>query len=75
LHPAKANPVDAHRPRYVLEALVAHIVEGEVEPAGGVLLNTGRHANPAWIGKRFKPGGDIHPSPKMSSPSTTTSPW
>jgi hypothetical protein len=41
--------------------LFADILEGEVELAGGILLNPRRDADAAGIGQRFEPGGDIDP--------------
>src|SRR5207248_3146837 len=60
----EANAVGAHRSSDVLEDLLTQIIEGEVEPAGGILLNTGRDTNPAWIGETLETGRDIHPVTK-----------
>jgi hypothetical protein len=59
--PATSIAKDAHRPRDVLELLLAEIAEGEVELAGHVLLHPRRDADPAWIGQPFEPGRDVHP--------------
>ena len=56
----EADPVDTNRAGDVLEALLAHVLEGEIEPAGSILLNTGRDADAAWVGQAFKAGSDIH---------------
>jgi len=50
---------DADRPRDVLEALLAEIREGEVEPACRVLLHPRRNADAAGLGQTFEPGRDI----------------
>src|SRR5436190_17789524 len=36
------HAIDPHRPGDILEALLADIVEGEVQLAGGILLSSGR---------------------------------
>jgi len=48
-----------HRTGDVFEALVAEIIEGEVEAAGGVFLDPGRDADPAGLGEGFEAGRDI----------------
>ena len=55
------HSVDPHRAGNVLEALLAQIVEGEVETPGYVLLNTGGHANASGLGQTFQPSRDVHP--------------
>ena len=53
------DSIGADRPSDILEGLLAHICKDEVEPAGRVLLNPSGYANPARIGERFEPRGDI----------------
>ena len=55
------HSVDPHRAGNVLEALLSHVVEGEVETPGYVLLNTGGHANASGLGQTFQPSRDVHP--------------
>ncbi len=55
------DAVNPHRTGDVLQLLVAQIVEGKVEPAGGVLLDPGRDADPAGVGQGFEAGGDVDP--------------
>jgi hypothetical protein len=46
----RTHPIDADRPRDVLERLLADVFEGEVEAARRVLLNTRRDADAARLG-------------------------
>ncbi len=48
-----------HRAGDVFQALLAEIVEGEVEAAGGVFLDAGRDADAAGLGERLEARGDI----------------
>src|SRR6516162_4802869 len=45
-----------HRPRNVLDLLLAEIVEGDVEAVAHLLVRRGTEANPARLGQRFEPG-------------------
>src|SRR4051794_24403597 len=56
-----AHPIDPHRPRDVLQRRFADIVEIEIEPARGVLLNPRRDADAARLGNAFEPRRDIDP--------------
>ena len=47
--------------RNVLELLIAHIIEGEIELTGSILLDTRRDADVTGISQCFKSGGDIDP--------------
>ena len=47
--------------RNVLELLITHIIEGEFELTGSILLDTRRDADATGISQCFKSGGDIDP--------------
>src|SRR6516162_7528683 len=49
-----ANPVRPDWPPYVLERLLAHVFEGEVEAARGVLVDARRNADAARLGQDFE---------------------
>src|SRR5205814_2297170 len=49
----------ANRADNVFNALLAQVIEDQVEPAGHVFLHPRRDANPARFGQSFKTGGDI----------------
>ena len=53
------HSVDPHRPRDVLELLLADVFEGEVELARGILLHPRRDADAAGLGQSFEPRRDI----------------
>jgi hypothetical protein len=57
-------PEHPHRARDVLEQLLAEILESQIEPAGRILLDPGRDADPAGFRRAFEPGGDIDPVAK-----------
>ena len=57
----RPDAIDPHLPGDVLQFLLADILEGEVEAAGGVLLDPRRDADAAGLGEAFEPGGDIDP--------------
>src|SRR6266851_8229520 len=48
-----------HRPCDILEGLLAHVFEGEVELASGVFLHARRDADAARLGQAFETGGDV----------------
>src|SRR5690349_13473006 len=48
----------------ILEPLVTHVLKGEVEPPGYVLLYTGRYTDTTGLGQTFQPSRDIHPVTK-----------
>ena len=57
----RPHPVGADRAGNILQCLVAHIREGEVELARRVLLHPRRDADPTGFGQPFELGGDIDP--------------
>ena len=60
LRPVECEAVDADRPRDVLELLLALIDEADIEPAFGILLHAGRHADAARLGQALEAGGHVH---------------
>src|SRR6516225_1966023 len=54
-----SHSVCPDRPRDILERLLAHVFEGDIETACGILLNAGRDADAAWLGQAFEPRRDI----------------
>jgi hypothetical protein len=54
-----SKPVNPHRPHHVLERLLAHVVEGEIEAARIILLHSRRNANAARLGQFFKSRCDV----------------
>src|SRR5579864_5819731 len=50
-----------HRAGDVLEALLADVLEGEVEAAGGVFLDAGRDADATGLGQGFEARGNVDP--------------
>ena len=58
---SRPDPIRADRARDIFEVLLAQIGEGEVEPAGRVLLNPSGYANPARLGQSLEPRRDIDP--------------
>ena len=48
-------------PRDILERLLAPVLEGEVEPTRGALLNGCRNADATRLGQAFEPGRDVDP--------------
>jgi hypothetical protein len=71
----ETNSVDPNWTGNIFEALVAHILECQVEPTGSVFLNTRRDTIPPGSANPSRRAATFTPSPKMSSPSTTISPW
>jgi len=63
----------ARAARY-FENLLARVLEGEIDLAGGVLLHACGYADAAGVGQAFEPNCDIYSIPKMSPSSTTMSP-
>ncbi len=57
----RPDPIHPDRARDISEVLLAHIREGEIEPAGHVLLNPRGYANPARLGQSLEPCCDIDP--------------
>src|SRR5216684_3840289 len=54
-----SHPVDPHQTGDVLEFLLAHILKGEIELAGRVLLNARRYADAAWLGQGLEARCDV----------------
>jgi hypothetical protein len=50
---------DAQRPRDVLQALLADVLEAEVETARRIFANARGDADPARLSQTFDPGGDV----------------
>ena len=76
LRPASsATLIDPHRPLDVLQRLLAHVLEGEVEPVADMVAHRCRRwrCRPARA-MPSRRAATLTPSPKMSSPSTMTSP-
>jgi hypothetical protein len=55
-----ADPVCPDGPRDILERLLAHVFEGEVEAARRILLDAGRDADAARLGQAFEPRRHVH---------------
>ena len=55
----RCDAVDPHLAGDVLQLRLAEILEGEVEPSGGVLLHPRRDADAAGLGERFEASGDV----------------
>ena len=55
------NPVDANGPGDVLDPLLAHVLEGEVEFVAHLVANGLRDADAAGLGEPFQAGRDVHP--------------
>ena len=53
--------MDAHRPRNVLDLLLAHIFEGEAKFVAHLVAYDPAYANPAGFGQGFEPCRDIDP--------------
>jgi hypothetical protein len=56
---APSDSIGAHGSRDVLDLLLAEIVEGEVEAVAHLLVRRGAETDPARLGQRFKPGGNV----------------
>src|SRR5262249_45123007 len=54
------DSIDPHRPRNVLELLLANILEGDFETSLDILLHAARNGNPARLRQSLKPCRDIH---------------
>ena len=57
---AEQRAVDLHRPRDVLQLLLAGVLEVHVDLAAHLPVGIVRHADAAGLGDAFKPRGDIH---------------
>ena len=51
--------MDAHRPCNVLDLLLAHVLEREVELVAHLIAHHPADANPARLGQGFEPRRDI----------------
>ena len=60
LRAVERDAVDADRPGDVLELLLAVVDEADIEPAFGILLHAGRHADAARLGQALEAGGHVH---------------
>src|SRR6516225_402695 len=56
---AENDSIGAHGSCDVLDLLLAEIVKGEVEAVAHLLVRRGAEADPARLGQRFEPGGDV----------------
>ena len=68
------SAVDPHRPRDVLDLLLAQILEGEIELVAHLVPNTRLTQIPPGSASAFSRAATFTPSPKMSCSSTITSP-
>src|SRR6266851_748401 len=55
----RSYPIDPYRTGDVLQRLLADVFEGEVQAAGGILLDACRHADATRLGQAFEAGGDV----------------
>jgi hypothetical protein len=55
----KSRPIDPHWTGNVLERLIAHAFQGEVEAARSVFLNAHRDADTARLGQAFEPSRNV----------------
>ena len=56
---AEQDAVGAHRPRDVLDLLLAHVLEGEVELVAHLVAHDPADADPAGLGQGFESSRDI----------------
>jgi hypothetical protein len=56
----RRDPEDADRPGDVLDLLLAHVLEGQVELVPHLVADLARDAKPAGFCKRFEPSRDVH---------------
>src|SRR6202035_5816631 len=55
----RTDPVDADGPGYVLDLLLAQILEDKGEPVADVVVDRVGDEHPAGIGQGFDAGGDV----------------
>src|SRR5207247_4754247 len=55
----RSDPVHPHRPRDVLDLLLARVVEGEVELVAHLIAHDTADADAARLGERLEAGGDV----------------
>jgi len=58
------HPIGPHRPRDVLDLLLAHVLEGDFKLVAHLVAHHPADAEPARLGERFEPCGDIDPVAK-----------
>src|SRR6516164_4066217 len=56
----RAQRIDPHWPRDVLDLLFAHVLEGERKPLANVVADGARNADPARLSALLQPGSDVH---------------
>jgi hypothetical protein len=56
-----SQPVNPHRTGDVLDLLLAHVLEGEVEPVSYLITDDPADADPARLGQGLQSRRDIHP--------------
>ena len=61
---AEQDAIDAHRPRYVLDPLLAHVVEHELELVAHLVAYYTADADPARLGQGFETCGDVNAIPE-----------
>src|SRR5205823_6063900 len=57
---SKSDSIDPYRASNVFEALVAQILERQIESVANVVAHCARHANSARFGQGFQPSRHIH---------------
>src|SRR5215831_9101577 len=60
----QAHSVDLHRPRNVLELLLAYVLESVIEPVSHLVPNDTADADPARLRQCLQPRSDVDPVPK-----------
>ena len=58
------NPIGPHRPRDVLQRLLADILKCEPDPSDSIFLNPLGDADPAGFGDAFQTRSDVDPVPE-----------
>src|SRR5712671_4657341 len=61
---AEQDAIDAHRPRYVLDPLLAHVVERELDLVAHLVAYYTADADPARLGQGFETCGDVNAIPE-----------
>ena len=59
-HAIRRQGKDAQRPRYVLDGLLALVLEKIRELVPNLLARGPRDTDPAWFGQAFQPGRDVY---------------
>ena len=68
------DAVNANRLLDIVKRLLAHILEGEVEPIANMIRTGPEIVMPPGVAMLSKRAATLTPSPKISSPCTMTSP-